>query len=51
MLSVCAGDNVVRLIPPLIIKEQDVAEAINRIDRACTTLEARLRATPKSAAE
>jgi acetylornithine/N-succinyldiaminopimelate aminotransferase len=51
MLSVCAGDNVVRLIPPLVIKEQDVAEAINRIDRACTTLEARLRATPKSAAE
>jgi len=38
MLTVAAGDNVVRLLPPLIIGETEVAEAIGRIDRACTRL-------------
>jgi acetylornithine/N-succinyldiaminopimelate aminotransferase len=38
MLTVAAGDNVVRLLPPLIIGEHEVAEAIARIDRACTRL-------------
>jgi acetylornithine/N-succinyldiaminopimelate aminotransferase len=51
MLTVTAGDNVVRLIPPLIINEKDVAEAINRLDRACATIGKRLRANAKSAAE
>ena len=36
MLTVAAGDNVVRLLPPLIISEAEIAEAIARIDRACT---------------
>jgi acetylornithine/N-succinyldiaminopimelate aminotransferase len=35
LLTVAAGDNVVRLLPPLIIGEEEVAEAISRIDRAC----------------
>jgi acetylornithine/N-succinyldiaminopimelate aminotransferase len=51
MLTVSAGDNVVRLIPPLIIKEQDVLEATSRIERACKTIEKRLKAAAKSAAE
>lgn len=38
MITVAAGDNVVRLLPPLIINEAEIAEAVARIDRACTTL-------------
>jgi acetylornithine/N-succinyldiaminopimelate aminotransferase len=38
MLAVAAGDNVVRLLPPLIIGENEVAEAFARIDRACAKL-------------
>ena len=39
MITVGAGDNVVRLLPPLIIGENEIAEAIARIDRACARLE------------
>jgi len=39
LLSVGAGENVVRLAPPLIIGEAEVAEAVARIDRACTNME------------
>jgi acetylornithine/N-succinyldiaminopimelate aminotransferase len=45
MLAPTAGDNVVRLLPPLIIGEQEISEAVNRIDRACTRL-AQLHARP-----
>jgi acetylornithine/N-succinyldiaminopimelate aminotransferase len=38
MITVAAGDNVVRLLPPLIIGEHEISEAITRIDRACTRL-------------
>jgi acetylornithine/N-succinyldiaminopimelate aminotransferase len=38
MITVAAGDNVVRLLPPLIISEAEIAEAVARIDRACTRL-------------
>jgi acetylornithine/N-succinyldiaminopimelate aminotransferase len=38
MLTVAAGDNVVRLLPPLIISEQEIAEGITRLDRACARL-------------
>ena len=38
MITVAAGDNVVRLLPPLIIDEAEIAEAIARIDRACAKL-------------
>ena len=38
MITVAAGDNVVRLLPPLIIGEAEVAEAVARIDRACARL-------------
>jgi len=38
MLAVAAGDNVVRLLPPLIISEQEMAEGVARLDRACANL-------------
>ena len=38
MITVAAGDNVVRLLPPLIISEGEIAEAVARIDRACAKL-------------
>ena len=38
MITVAAGDNVVRLLPPLIINEAEIAEAVARLDRACTKL-------------
>lgn len=49
MITVAAGDNVVRLLPPLIVGEAEVAEAVSRIDRACTRLAA-LHARAKEAA-
>jgi acetylornithine/N-succinyldiaminopimelate aminotransferase len=38
LLTVAAGDNVVRLLPPLIAGEAEVTEAVARIDRACARL-------------
>jgi acetylornithine/N-succinyldiaminopimelate aminotransferase len=38
MITVGAGDNVVRLLPPLIISEAEIADAVGRIDRACARL-------------
>jgi acetylornithine/N-succinyldiaminopimelate aminotransferase len=48
MLTVAAGDNVVRLLPPLIVSEEEIAEAVTRIDRACAAL-ARNQASQKQA--
>jgi acetylornithine/N-succinyldiaminopimelate aminotransferase len=39
MLAAAAGDNVVRMLPPLVVTEADIAEAIDRIDRAATRIE------------
>ncbi len=38
MITVAAGDNVVRLLPPLIVSEAEVADAVARIERACARL-------------
>ena len=38
LLTVAAGENVVRLLPPLIIGEAEIAEAVAMIDRACTRI-------------
>ena len=38
MITVSSGDNVVRLLPPLIISEEEIAEGIARLDRACASL-------------
>ncbi len=41
-LTVGAGDNVIRMLPPLIVTETEIREACAKIDNAC----ARLDATP-----
>ncbi|MGD9766203.1 MAG: aspartate aminotransferase family protein [Pseudolabrys sp.] len=38
MITVGAGDNVVRLLPPLTVTEADIGEAVARIERACARL-------------
>lgn len=38
LLTVAAGDSVVRLLPPLIVSEAEIADAVERIDRAFATL-------------
>jgi acetylornithine/N-succinyldiaminopimelate aminotransferase len=48
LITVPAGDNVVRLLPPLIIGEQDIHDACARIDAACAEL--RREAIPQPAA-
>jgi acetylornithine/N-succinyldiaminopimelate aminotransferase len=45
MLAVAAGDNVVRLLPPLNITDAEVGEAISRIDAAATALEKKAKAS------
>jgi acetylornithine/N-succinyldiaminopimelate aminotransferase len=43
LLTIAAGDNVVRLLPPLIVDEGAVAEAVGRIDAACAALDHEMR--------
>jgi acetylornithine/N-succinyldiaminopimelate aminotransferase len=38
MITVAAGDNVVRLLPPLIVTDAEIAEGVNRLERACARL-------------
>ena len=38
MLTHTAGDNVLRMLPPLIIEEQQVAEAIHHLESAATAI-------------
>jgi len=38
VITVPAADNVVRLLPPLNISDEEIAEAVSRLDRAATTL-------------
>ena len=40
MLVIGAGDNVVRLVPPLVIGDADVREAAAKLDKACQSLSA-----------
>jgi len=42
IILIGAGDNVVRLLPPLIISDADITEAFNRLDAACAAMEAEL---------
>jgi acetylornithine/N-succinyldiaminopimelate aminotransferase len=43
LLTIPAGDNVVRLMPPLVIGEEEVREAYGRLDAAATALEEEMR--------
>ena len=38
LLPVGAGDNVVRLLPPLIVTEAEIEEGVQRLERACAAL-------------
>jgi acetylornithine/N-succinyldiaminopimelate aminotransferase len=38
LLTVVAGDNVVRMLPPLIISDEEIDEACERLRRACRKL-------------
>jgi acetylornithine/N-succinyldiaminopimelate aminotransferase len=38
LLGIGAGDNVVRLLPPLIVSEAEIAEACEKISSACAKL-------------
>ncbi|NBD30009.1 MAG: acetylornithine/succinylornithine family transaminase [Alphaproteobacteria bacterium] len=40
ILTVPAADNVVRLLPPLTLTDEDIAEALSRLDRAASDLAA-----------
>ncbi|WP_342363518.1 aspartate aminotransferase family protein [Terrarubrum flagellatum] len=42
LLTVPAGDNVLRLLPPLTATAVDINEAFTRLDHACTALERKL---------
>lgn len=50
IILIAAGDNVTRLLPPLIISDEDVAEAMNCLDAACTAIETELKATAQRGA-
>ncbi len=39
MLAVGAGEGVLRLLPPLVVSEDEISEALARIDKACGALE------------
>jgi acetylornithine/N-succinyldiaminopimelate aminotransferase len=40
LLTVGAGENVVRFLPPLIVNEAEIEEAVLRLERACAALAA-----------
>jgi acetylornithine/N-succinyldiaminopimelate aminotransferase len=39
LLAIAAGDNVVRLLPPLTVNAAEISEAVDCLDRACLSLE------------
>jgi acetylornithine/N-succinyldiaminopimelate aminotransferase len=41
LLTIAAGDNVIRLLPPLVVTDEDITEAVNKLDATCRALEAR----------
>ena len=44
LVTIPAGDSVVRLLPPLVIAEEDIREGVRRIEAACAKLSARNKA-------
>ena len=38
LLTVVAGENVLRMLPPLVIGKTEIAEALDAMDKACATL-------------
>ena len=50
LLVIAAGDNVIRLLPPLIVTDAEIADAVRRLDAACADLEAHRPLTESGAA-
>ena len=42
LLVIPAGDNVVRLLPPLVVSDVEINEGVRRLDAACAAVEKRL---------
>ncbi|MGL4289455.1 MAG: aminotransferase class III-fold pyridoxal phosphate-dependent enzyme, partial [Phreatobacter sp.] len=42
LLVVPAGDNVIRLIPPLIVSDEEIGQAVDKLEKAARQLEASL---------
>jgi acetylornithine/N-succinyldiaminopimelate aminotransferase len=42
LLIIPAGDGVVRVIPPLVVTDEEIAEGVWRLDAACAAVEERL---------
>ncbi len=38
-VTIAAGDNVIRLLPPLIATDSDITEAVNKLEMTCRSLE------------
>ena len=39
LLTIAAGENVIRLLPPLILSDDDVSEAVHKLEITCRSLE------------
>lgn len=39
LLTIAAGDNVIRLLPPLVVTDADITEAVGKLDATCRTFE------------
>jgi acetylornithine/N-succinyldiaminopimelate aminotransferase len=50
LILIGAGDNTARLVPPLIVTEVEIGEAINRLEAVCAAVEAELKAVAQSGA-
>ncbi len=50
LLTIPAGDNVVRLLPPLVISDEDLSEGVRRLHAACVDVEATLAPVKSGAA-
>ncbi|MEL6289856.1 MAG: aspartate aminotransferase family protein, partial [Pseudomonadota bacterium] len=49
LLLVPAGENTVRVLPPLVVEDAEISEAVDLLDRACSALSSA--ATARTAAE
>jgi acetylornithine/N-succinyldiaminopimelate aminotransferase len=41
LLVIPAGDNVVRVLPPLVVTDEEIAEGVQRLDATCAAVEER----------
>ncbi len=42
LLVIPAGDNVVRILPPLVVSDEEIAEGVRRLDATCAAVEERM---------